>query len=70
MPLTITRLIRKFRYGSVTLPDPDSTKTPAQIMDHFASTIYADLTNGDVKGPVIEGDSEVFTFVRSIGDKG
>ena len=70
MPLTVTRLVRKFKYGSVSLPDPDPTKTPEQVMEHFASTLYADLTNGDVKGPVIEGNAEVFTFVRSIGDKG
>lgn len=64
-----TAITRTFFYGGRVLPDPDSTMTPEAVKT-FYSTIHADLVNAAVEGGHFEGDTQVFTFHRSVGTKG
>ena len=69
MALIISKRIRRFKFGSLTLQDPDPAKTPDQVREYYAE-LYPDLTNAGCKGPVNTKDAEEYTFERSIGDKG
>ena len=64
-----TAITRTFLYGGRTLPDPDSSMSPEEVKA-FYSAIHADLTNAAVEGGEFEGDTQVFTFRRSVGTKG
>lgn len=64
-----TAVTRTFLYGGRTLPDPDRGMSPEAVKT-FYSAIHADLTNAAVEGGDFDGDTQVFTFRRSVGTKG
>ena len=61
--------LRQFKYGAMTLPDPDSTLTPVQVRDLYAGS-RVDLTTAEVRGPTVEGNTAVYEFIRAVGTKG
>lgn len=52
-----------------TLPDPDQSMTPEQVMRHYAGT-YPELTNAVISAPDVKQDEVVWTFAVNVGRKG
>jgi len=63
-------LSRVFSYNGVQLPDPSPSMTPEMVKELYASTTYPELMNAAVDGPVVQGDKQVFTFIKAVRDKG
>jgi len=63
-------LSRVFAYNGVQLPDPSPSMTPEMVKELYASTTYPELMNAAVDGPVVQGDKQVFTFIKAVRDKG
>jgi PRTRC genetic system protein C len=61
---TIRTLERAFRFGSLTLPDPDPTASPEQVMGLYTPN-YPALAAASVEGPEIEGTTATYTFVKA-----
>lgn len=61
---TIKTVERSFRFGSLTLPDPDPTVSPEQVMALYAPN-YPALAAATVEGPEIEGSRATYTFVKA-----
>ena len=64
-----TALIRKFQFKDIVLDDPNPSFTPDRVMS-FYSQSYPELTTANVGAPESKGDTLVYKFVTSIGDKG
>ena len=62
-------LTRVFSYAGMRLPDPDPAMDPPQVVEAYAVG-YPEITNADVQGPTVEGDTLVYTIVRAVGRKG
>ena len=69
MALQISKYKRVFKHKTTTLADPNPDMTPEEVMN-FYSNQYPELTTSNVHGPVIEGDSAVYTFKTTVGTKG
>ena len=67
--MATTTLRRVFKHGSIELPDPALTMTPAQVRDSYAAT-YPELATAIIKGPDHASGKETYTFKASIGTKG
>lgn len=67
--MQVQTLTRVFAYNGMELPDPDATRSPAQVKDVYAA-MYPELTTAEVEGPVTKGDRMTYTFKRSTGTKG
>jgi len=69
MNLEAKTLKRVFKYGKLTLSDPDPIMGPKDVMQ-FYSGQYPELTNASLEGPSIENDEIVFEFGKTVGVKG
>lgn len=73
MPIKKETLKREFvldRQGKKTsLPDPDPTMTPDQVMAFYSNT-YPELCTSNVTGPEYKGDRLVYSFKTTVGTKG
>lgn len=67
--MQVLNLTRKFKYNSVTLPDPNESMSPDQVREFFA-TQYPELNNALLEGPVTANGVSTWTFVRAAGAKG
>ncbi len=67
--MQVINIERKFKYNSVTLPDPNADLSPEQIREFYA-TQYPELNNAVVEGPVTKNDVATWTFTRAAGAKG
>jgi PRTRC genetic system protein C len=67
--MQVLNLIRKFKYNSVTLPDPNESMSPDQVREFFA-TQYPELNNALLEGPVTANGVSTWTFLRAAGAKG
>ena len=68
MPIQTKELPRIFRYGSLTLEDPDPTSTPEQVRDYMAMA-YPELEQATVIGPTETDEGIVYEFQKSYGTK-
>ncbi len=62
-------LKRNHEKDDVTLPDPNNSMTPVEVMK-FYSGRYPELTSGTVTGPVMKKGQAVYQLETVIGDKG
>lgn len=73
MALQVTGLERKFVFEhdgeKIELNDPNPDMEPAQVKKFYANT-YPELTNANVEGPEIVGDSASYSFTIAVGTKG
>lgn len=69
MALSINNLKRVFKLKGKTLPDPNPTFTPDEVMA-FYSNQHPELVTSNVFGPTIEGDAAVYEFKTTVGTKG
>lgn len=69
MSLEAKTLKRVFKYGKLTLSDPDPIMEPKDVMQ-FYSGQYPELTNASLEGPSIENDKIMFEFGKTVGVKG
>jgi PRTRC genetic system protein C len=67
--MQVINIERKFKYNSVTLPDPNPDLSPEQIREFYA-TQYPELNNAVVEGPVTKNEVATWTFTRAAGAKG
>ena len=69
----VTGLEREFRFTqdgeTVSLPDPDPSRTPEQVMMLYANQ-YPFLTTATVHGPAQEEDKVIYEFKTVLGTKG
>ncbi|MBN2640363.1 MAG: PRTRC system protein C [Victivallales bacterium] len=68
-PAKVEELERVFEYNGVKLEDPGTDKEPNEVKDFYAG-VYPELLNADVKGPVISGNVQTYTFNTRTGTKG
>jgi|TARA_R110000803_G_scaffold122465_1_gene190452 PRTRC genetic system protein C len=69
MSLEAKTLKRVFKYGKLTLSDPDPIMEAKDVMQ-FYSGQYPELTNASLEGPSIENDEIMFEFGKTVGVKG
>lgn len=69
MPIHAAPLERVFEHGPTTLPDPDPSLSPEEVLNLYA-TQYPEMTSGRWEGPALDGGKQVFTFKRAVGTKG
>lgn len=67
--MQVLEIERKFKYNSVTLPDPNPSLSPDQIREFYA-TQFPELNNAVVEGPITKGRVATWTFTRAAGAKG
>ncbi|WP_416046885.1 PRTRC system protein C [Cupriavidus basilensis] len=67
--IEVKTLVREFIYNGMTLPDPGPTFSADQVRDMYTAQ-YPELTTAAVDGPVHQGDTARYTFVRAAGAKG
>jgi PRTRC genetic system protein C len=67
--MKIEALKRTFAYNAIALADPGAALTPAQVKD-FYTAVYPGLTNAEIEGPKVEGNTHAYTFRRAVGTKG
>jgi len=67
--MKVVNLERKFKYNSVTLPDPNTAMSIEQVREFYA-TQYPELNNAVSEGPVTSGSVSTWTFMRAVGSKG
>lgn len=69
MAIEIKKVVRVFKYNSVTLPDPGETLSPDQVRDLYSAS-YPELANAVVEGPETKGNEMTYKFVKAVGTKG
>lgn len=69
MALNVQAVPRVFKHREVTLPDPDSSMTPDEVMAYYSNQ-YPELTTSNVFGPKMENDQAVYEFKTTVGTKG
>ncbi|WP_201451622.1 PRTRC system protein C [Hydrogenophaga sp. BPS33] len=67
--MQVINLTRKYRYNSLTLPDPNEAMTPDQVREFYA-TQFPELNNAVIEGPVTENGVATWSFIRAAGAKG
>ncbi len=67
--MKIEALKRTFAYNAIQLADPGAALTPAQVKDFYCA-VYPDLTNAEIEGPKVDGNTHAYTFRRAVGTKG
>jgi PRTRC genetic system protein C len=67
--MKIEALRRTFAYNAIELADPGAALTPAAVKDFYTS-VYPDLTNAEIEGPKVIGNTHAYTFRRAVGTKG
>jgi PRTRC genetic system protein C len=69
MSISIARLVRVFVYNGVNFVDPGPTFSPEEVRDLYSAQ-YPELTTAAIEGPVYEGETASYTFMRAAGAKG
>ena len=69
MALEVKKIVRKFKYNGVDLPDPNPALNISEVQGIFANT-HPEIANAAVDGPTQKGEVQTYTFVRSVGTKG
>jgi PRTRC genetic system protein C len=67
--MKIATLERKFKYNSITLPDPNQALSPDAVRE-FYSAQYPELASAAMEGPTTKDNVATWTFVRAVGSKG
>ena len=67
--MQVINIERKFKYNSVSLPDPNPALSPDQVREFYA-TQYPELNNAVVEGPETKAQVATWTFTRAAGAKG
>ncbi len=67
--MQVLEIERRFKYNSVTLPDPNPALGPDQIREFYA-TQYPELNNAVVEGPTTKDGVATYTLARAAGAKG
>lgn len=67
--MKVTTIERKFKYNSISLPDPNSSLSPDAVREVYSAQ-YPELASAVVEGPVTSGQVSTWTFVRAVGSKG
>jgi PRTRC genetic system protein C len=67
--MEIIQIKRVFKYKDLLLTDPDESKSPNQVLEHFAN-IYPALSIAKVESKGIENDEDVYEFKVNPGTKG
>ena len=67
--MQVLNLTRKFRYNSLTLPDPNESMTIDQVREFYA-TQFPELNNAVTEGPTTENGVATWKFIRAAGAKG
>ncbi len=67
--MEIKGLERKFVYDNKQLPEINVKLSPKEVMNVYSNT-YPELNNGQVVGPEIVEEKQVFTFKTILGEKG
>ena len=67
--MEIKGLERKFLYDNKELPEINVKLSPKEVMNVWSNT-YPELNNGQVVGPEIVDEQQVFTFKSILGEKG
>lgn len=69
MPIEVKKIVRKFNYNGVNLPDPNPALPMNEVQGIFAHS-HPEIANAAIDGPVVKGDTHTYTFVKSVGTKG
>lgn len=67
--MQVANLKRKFIFNDMELTDIHEDMSPKEVMEVYSNT-YPELNNGNITGPVIKDDVQVFTFKTVLGSKG
>lgn len=67
--MKIATLVRKFKYNSISLPDPNPALSPDAVRE-FYSAQYPELASAAMEGPTTKDNVATWTFVRAVGSKG
>lgn len=67
--MEIVSIKRTFKYKELVLADPDESKSPNQVLEHFAN-IYPALSIAKVESLGIVDDDDVYEFKVNVGTKG
>ncbi len=67
--MQIKGLEREFIYNGNILPEINVKLPPKEVMQVWSNT-YPELNNGQVIGPEIKDEKQVFTFKTILGEKG
>ena len=62
--MQVLNLTRKFRYNSLTLPDPNESMTLDQVREFYA-TQFPELNNAVTEGPTTENGVATWKFIRA-----
>jgi PRTRC genetic system protein C len=69
MAIESATLARQFRFGSMTVNDPDPSLSPVQVRD-LLSGAYPEITASEVGEGEVKNGALVFSFNRPLGTKG
>lgn len=69
MALNIQNIPRVFKHKGTTLPDPNPTLSPEEVMAYYSNQ-YPELTTSNVFGPKVDNDQAVYEFKTTVGTKG
>jgi PRTRC genetic system protein C len=67
--MKVATLERKFKYNSITLPDPSQSLSPDAVREFYAAQ-YPELASAATEGPTTKDNVATWTFVRAVGSKG
>lgn len=70
MTVHVENMKRVFKYNNMKLEDPDTKKSPEEVKEFYATTLYPELTQSVIEGPEYTGNQILYTFSRSVGTKG
>lgn len=72
MTLQVTPVRREFTYNGAALADPDSSLTPEQVLEFYATNSFKELGNAEVQydGTSDDGSVARYSFARVVGTKG
>ena len=69
MPIKIEEVKREFIFNGTKMPDPNPNASPEAVKDILAAT-HPELANAAMDGPTINGATQTYTFIKSVGTKG
>lgn len=70
MTVNVENMKRVFKYNNMKLEDPDIKKSPEEVKEFYATTLYPELTQSVVDGPEYNGSTILYSFAKSVGTKG
>ncbi|MFI5304959.1 MAG: PRTRC system protein C [Nitrospiria bacterium] len=70
MTVNVENMKRVFKYNNMKLEDPDIKKSPEEVKEFYATTLYPELTQSVIEGPNYDGSTILYSFAKSVGTKG